>query len=69
MFVYHERAADLLHTSAYAVAHNLQEFQIFGNLYLLMMAASTLTMIPTVILFFLTQRTFIEGITLTGIKG
>lgn len=40
-----------------------------GSLYTLMMAASTLTMIPTVILFFLTQRTFIEGITLTGIKG
>jgi ABC-type maltose transport system permease subunit len=26
-------------------------------------------MLPTMVLFFLTQRTFIEGITLTGIKG
>ncbi len=34
-----------------------------------MMAAATLAMIPTVVLFFLTQRTFIEGIALTGIKG
>jgi multiple sugar transport system permease protein len=34
-----------------------------------MMAASALTMVPTVVLFFLTQRTFIEGITMTGIKS
>ncbi len=33
------------------------------------MAASTVMMLPVVILFFLTQRTFIQGITLTGIKG
>lgn len=37
----------------------------FGGL----MAASTVMMLPVVILFFLTQRTFIQGITLTGIKG
>jgi multiple sugar transport system permease protein len=35
----------------------------------LMMAASTLTMLPLVGIFFLTQRYFLEGITLTGIKG
>ncbi len=34
-----------------------------------LMAASTVMMLPVVILFFLTQRTFIQGITLTGIKG
>lgn len=37
----------------------------FGGL----MAASTVMMLPVVVLFFLTQRTFIQGITLTGIKG
>lgn len=37
----------------------------FGSL----MAASTVMMLPVVILFFLTQKTFIQGITLTGIKG
>ena len=37
----------------------------FGGL----MAASTVMMLQVVILFFLTQRTFIQGITLTGIKG
>jgi len=34
-----------------------------------LMAASTLVTLPVVILFVFTQRTFIEGIALTGIKG
>jgi multiple sugar transport system permease protein len=34
-----------------------------------LMAASTVMLLPVVFLFFLTQRTFIQGITLTGIKG
>jgi multiple sugar transport system permease protein len=34
-----------------------------------LMAASTLATVPIVVLFFLTQRTFIEGITMTGLKG
>jgi len=33
------------------------------------MAASAVTILPIVILFFLAQRTFVQGITLTGIKG
>jgi multiple sugar transport system permease protein len=35
----------------------------------LFMAASTLTTIPLVVLFFFTQRYFLQGITLTGLKG
>jgi multiple sugar transport system permease protein len=35
----------------------------------LLMAASVVTVSPIIILFFFTQRTFIEGITLTGMKG
>ncbi|MGC4105379.1 MAG: carbohydrate ABC transporter permease [Thermomicrobiales bacterium] len=34
-----------------------------------LMAASTAVIAPVVVLFFLAQRYFIEGITLTGIKG
>ncbi|MGC9040302.1 MAG: carbohydrate ABC transporter permease [Roseiflexus sp.] len=34
-----------------------------------LMAAATMMIIPIIVLFFLTQRTFIQGITLTGIKG
>ncbi|MET0695703.1 MAG: carbohydrate ABC transporter permease [Propionibacteriaceae bacterium] len=34
-----------------------------------LMAVSTLAVIPVIVLFFFAQRTFIEGITLTGVKG
>jgi multiple sugar transport system permease protein len=34
-----------------------------------LMAASTVTILPIVIIFFFTQRTFIEGIAISGIKG
>ena len=33
------------------------------------MAASIMFMLPVIILFFLAQRVFIEGVTLTGVKG
>jgi multiple sugar transport system permease protein len=34
-----------------------------------MMAAAMVVTIPILILFFFAQRTFVEGITLTGLKG
>jgi ABC-type glycerol-3-phosphate transport system permease component len=34
-----------------------------------LMAASLVTMLPVIIVFFLAQRLFIQGITLTGMKG
>jgi ABC-type glycerol-3-phosphate transport system permease component len=34
-----------------------------------LMAASTTTVIPILVIFFFAQRTFIEGISVTGIKG
>ena len=33
------------------------------------MAASVLFMLPIIILFFLAQKVFVEGVTLTGVKG
>jgi multiple sugar transport system permease protein len=35
----------------------------------LLMAASVTSIVPILVIFFFTQRTFIEGITLTGLKG
>jgi multiple sugar transport system permease protein len=32
-------------------------------------AASILFMLPVIILFFMAQRVFVEGVTLTGVKG
>lgn len=52
------------------LAYGLQLFQgAHGAEYGLLMAASTLVMLPVLMIFFFTQRYFIQGITLTGIKG
>ena len=40
-----------------------------GNAYPHLMAVSTIIALPIILLFFLAQRTFIEGISLTGLKG
>jgi multiple sugar transport system permease protein len=44
-------------------------FTQHGAEWALLMAAGTLFTLPMIIVFFFAQRTFIEGITLTGIKG
>ncbi len=44
-------------------------FTQYGAEWAQLMAAATMFTIPMVIIFFLAQRTFIEGISLTGIKG
>jgi ABC-type glycerol-3-phosphate transport system permease component len=41
----------------------------FGVEWHLMMAATMLTTLPIIVLFFVAQRYFIEGVTLTGMKG
>ncbi len=48
----------------------LSEFkQHHGVEWNLTMAASILFMLPVIVLFFLSQRVFVEGVTLTGVKG
>jgi multiple sugar transport system permease protein len=52
------------------LAYALQLFQTArGGEPGLLMAASTMMMLPVLALFFVTQRYFIQGVTLTGIKG
>lgn len=41
----------------------------YGSFPGMLMAVSTVMTVPIIVLFFFTQRTFIQGITLTGIKG
>ncbi len=54
----------------WTLAIGLRAFQTqYGGQYNLMMAASILIMLPTLLLFFFAQKTFIEGIKFTGIKG
>lgn len=52
------------------LAYALQLFQgMHGGEPAMMMAASTLVMLPVLGVFFFTQRYMIQGVTLTGIKG
>ncbi|MBA7501314.1 MAG: ABC transporter permease subunit [Clostridia bacterium] len=56
--------------SKYTLSLGLRTFQsAYQTQWALLMAAGTLMTIPIIILFFLVQRTFIQGISLTGIKG
>ena len=59
-------------TRSWTLAVGLAEFsQVIHRsvLWNIQMAASILFMLPVIILFFLAQRVFIEGVTLTGVKG
>ena len=52
------------------LAVGLQNFRTdAGEIYNLLMAASTFSMIPVVILFLFLQQYFVEGISRTGLKG
>ncbi|MDX9972492.1 MAG: carbohydrate ABC transporter permease [FCB group bacterium] len=54
----------------YTLAIALQQFQsMHESAWGPLMAMSTVITIPVIVLFFLAQRTFIQGITMTGLKG
>lgn len=57
--------------SQYTLALGLQTFQSQhgGTEWHYLMAASVLVIAPVIILFFMAQRTFIQGIATTGMKG
>jgi len=64
----------LLYTSEnqtwWPVAYGLASFRgIHGTDWGLTMAMTMLVMVPVVVIFFFAQRVFVEGITLTGVKG
>ncbi|MBP7793043.1 MAG: ABC transporter permease subunit [Candidatus Goldbacteria bacterium] len=57
-------------TSNYTLALGLQTFTtMYGTEYNLMMAASTIVLLPILIVFFFGQRYFIEGVATSGLKG
>ena len=41
----------------------------YGSEYGMLMAVATVVTIPIIVMFFFTQRTFIQGMTMSGIKG
>ena len=61
----------LLEPEQFTLSLALQSFQSQhgGASWHHLMAASTVVSAPLIVLFFLTQRTFIEGIRMTGLKG
>jgi multiple sugar transport system permease protein len=58
--------SDKMRTVQLALAFYKDEYIIEWNL---LMAATAVTIIPLVIVFFAVQKYFIEGIVTTGIKG
>ncbi len=57
-------------SSQHTLALGLAEFTgLYTSQWHLLMAASTVVILPVLILFFFAQRYFIEGIALTGTKG
>lgn len=54
----------------YTLAYGLQQFMSsYGGKWAQLMAAATLFTAPVILLFFLAQKTFIQGIATTGSKG
>ena len=56
--------------SAWPVSYALAQFRGARSVdWNLTMAATIIAMIPVVLIFFLAQRIFVQGVTLTGVKG
>ena len=74
MFTWNDFLGPLIYLSrqeSFTLALGLQSFQSQsgGTEWHFLMAASTLVVLPVIILFFFTQRSFIEGIAATGGKN
>lgn len=74
LFVYNDFLGPLLfltEPSTFTMALGLQQYQSQhgGSEWHLLMAASVMLVLPVIVLFFFAQRTFIEGISTTGLKG
>ena len=74
MYVWNDFLAPLIYLTdqeTYTLALGLQSFQSRqgGTEWHYLMAASTMIILPLIVLFFFTQKTFIQGITTTGTKG
>jgi multiple sugar transport system permease protein len=60
----------LTNEDLYTISLGLMQFQSrYDTVWGQVMAASTVFTLPVLFLFFISQRQFIEGVTLTGIKG
>jgi multiple sugar transport system permease protein len=74
LFCFNDFFGPLLYTSEnpsnWTLSLGLAQFRtIYQVQWNLTMAATLLFMAPVIVLFFLAQRAFVEGVTLTGVKG
>jgi multiple sugar transport system permease protein len=74
MFHYQDFGGPLIYIHSirnYPVSIGLQQFNtpFGGTPFHLLMAASLVTIIPPIIVFFIAQRYFIQGIVVSGVKG
>lgn len=74
MYTWNDFLAPLIYLpnqETFTLAVGLQFFQSQhgGTAWNLLMAASTLVILPIIVLYFFTQKSFTEGISLTGLKG
>jgi len=74
MYVWNDFMGPLIYLqdqSQFTLALGLQAYQSQhgGTEWNMLMAAATIMVTPVIVLFFFTQKTFIQGITVTGLKG
>jgi multiple sugar transport system permease protein len=74
LYTFNDFFLPLLYTSEsphhWVLSIGLSEFRSLHQVqWNLTMAATLLVMAPVIVLFFLAQRAFVEGVTLTGVKG
>ena len=74
LFCFNDFFGPLLYTgespSHWTLSLGLSQFRsLYQVQWNLVMAATLIVMAPVILLFFLAQRAFVEGVTLTGVKG
>jgi multiple sugar transport system permease protein len=74
MYVWNDFFGPLIYLTdqkTYTLAYGLQAYQNQhgGTEWPMLMAASAIVVIPVIVLFFFAQKTFIQGITVTGMKN
>jgi multiple sugar transport system permease protein len=74
MYVWNDFQGPLIYLTdqkTYTLAYGLQAYQSQhgGTQWPLLMAAATIVVLPVIVIFFFAQKTFIQGITVTGMKN
>ena len=74
LFCWNDYYGPLLYTSEnnahWTLSFGLAQFRTLHQVqWNLVMAATLIVMIPVIVLFFFAQKAFVQGVTLTGVKG